>query len=110
MVTVHLRMVSQLIKVCLIFMDISLRESTIEALRFVKDATLKHSSILDIPIIRSLLDNVKNSRKRYMADLEAQRAIEKEQEAKRKELQAKKKDENMKSQEISVLAASLEQL
>ena len=36
-----------------------------------------------------------------MADLEAQRAIEKEEEAKRKELEAKK-DENMKSQEISV--------
>ena len=45
-----------------------------------------------------------------MADLEAQRAVEKEEEAKRKELEAKKKDENMKSQEISVLTASLEQL
>ena len=45
-----------------------------------------------------------------MADLEAQRAVEKEQEAKRKGLQAKKKNENMKSQEISVLTASLEQL
>ena len=33
----------------------SLGESTIEALRFVKDAILKHSSILDIPITRSLL-------------------------------------------------------
>ena len=32
-----------------------------------------------------------------MADLEAQRAIEKEEEAKRKELETKKKDENMKS-------------
>ena len=97
-------------KVMLDIYGYSLRESTIEALRFVKDATLKHSSILDIPIIRSLLDNVKNSRKRYMADLEAQRAVEKEQEAKRKEPQAKKKNENMKSQEISVLTASLEQL
>ena len=45
-----------------------------------------------------------------MADLEAQRAIEKEEEAKRKELEAKKKDENMKSQEILFLIASLEQL
>ena len=80
----------------------SLGESTIEALRFVKDAILKHSSILDIPITRSLLDNVKDSRKRHMADLEAQRAIEKEEEAKRKELEAKKKDGNMKSQEISI--------
>ena len=80
----------------------SLGESTIEALRFVKDAILKHSSILDIPITRSLLDNVKDSRKRYMADLEAQRATEKEEEAKRKELEAKKKDGNMKSQEISI--------
>ena len=86
----------------------SLGESTIEALRFVKDAILKHSSILDIPITRSLLDNVKDSRKRYMTDLEAQKAIEKEEEAKRK-LEAKK-DESMKSQEISVLTASLEQL
>ena len=60
----------------------SLGESTIEALRFVKDAILKHSSILDIPITRSLLDNVKDSRKRYMADLEAQRATEKKEEAK----------------------------
>ena len=45
-----------------------------------------------------------------MADLEAQRAIEKEEEAKRKELETKKKDENMKCQEILVLTASLEQL
>ena len=57
----------------------SLGESTIEALRFVKDAILKHSSILDIPITRSLLDNVKDSRKRYMADLETQTVIEKEE-------------------------------
>ena len=68
----------------------SLGESTIEALRFVKDVILKHSSILDIPITRSLLDNVKDSRKRYMADLEAQRAIEKEEEAKRKRARSKK--------------------
>ena len=88
----------------------SLGESTIEALQFVKDAILKHSSILGIPITRSQLDNVKDSRKRYMADLEAQRATEKEEEAKRKELEAKKKDENMKSQEILFLTASLEQL
>ena len=81
----------------------SLGESTIEALRFVKDAILKHSSILDIPITRSLLDNVKDSRKRYIADVEAQRAIEKEEEA-------KKKDEHMRNQEISVLTASLKQL
>ena len=33
----------------------SLGESTMEALRFAKDAILKHSSILDIPITRSLL-------------------------------------------------------
>ena len=32
-----------------------------------------------------------------MADLEAQKAIEKEEEEKRKTLEAKKKDENMKS-------------
>ena len=74
----------------------SLDESTIKALWFAKDAILKHSSILDIPIARSLLDNVKDSRKRRMADLEVQRAIEKEEKAKRKELEAKKKDENKK--------------
>ena len=62
----------------------SLGESLIEALRFVKDSILKHSSILDIPITSSLLDDVKDSRKQYMVDLEAQRAIEKEEEAKRK--------------------------
>ena len=45
-----------------------------------------------------------------MADLEAQRAIEKEEEAKRKELEARKKDGNMRSEEISVRTASLEQL
>ena len=81
----------------------SLGKSTIEALRFVKDAILKHSSILDIPVTRSLIDNIKNSRKRYMADLEAQRAIEKEEEA-------KTKDGNMKSHEILVRTASPEQL
>ena len=68
----------------------SLGKSTIEALRFVKDAILKHSSILDIPIPKSLLGNVKDPRKWCMADLEAQRAIENEEEAKRKELEAKK--------------------
>ena len=78
----------------------SLGESTIEALRFQLNA------ILHIPITRSLLENVKDSRKRYMADLEAQR----EEEAKRKELEAKKKDENLTIQKISVLTASLEQL
>ena len=87
----------------------SVGESTIEAVRFVKDVILEHSSLLDIPITRSLLHNVKDSRKQYMTDLEAQKAIEKEEEAKRKELEAKK-DESMKSQEISVLTASLEQL
>ena len=59
----------------------SLGESTVEALQFVS-TIWKYSSILDIPITRSLLDNVKDSRKRYMADLEAQRATEKKEEAK----------------------------
>ena len=68
----------------------SLGESTNAAIWIVKDAILKHSSILEIPITRSLLDNVKDTRKWYMADLEAQRPIEKEDEAKRKELEAKK--------------------
>ena len=68
----------------------SLGESTIEPLRFVKDAILKHSSILDNPLTRSLLDDFIDSRKRYMAYLEAQRAIEKKEEAKRKQARSKK--------------------
>ena len=44
----------------------SLGESTIKALRFDKDAVLKHSLILETPTTRSLLDNVKSSRKRYI--------------------------------------------
>ena len=68
----------------------SLGESTIEPLRFVKDAILKHSSILDNPLTSSLLDDFQDSRKRYMAYLEAQRAIEKKEEAKRKQARSKK--------------------
>ena len=45
-----------------------------------------------------------------MADLEAMKSIEIKDEAKKKDLEAKKKDEFMKSQELSVLRASLGQL
>ena len=88
----------------------SLGESTIEALRFVKDALLQYSSILDIPITRSLLDNVKDARRRYVADLESAKKIEQEEEARKKKLEAQNKVEAEKSQELSVVRASLHQL
>ena len=67
----------------------SLGESTIEAFRFVKYALLQYSSILDISITRSLLDNVKDARRRYVADLESAKKIEQEEEARKKKLEAK---------------------
>ena len=88
----------------------SLGESTIEALRFVKDALLQYSSILDIPITRSLLDNVKDARRQYVADLESAKKIEQEEEARKKKLEAQNKVEAEKSQELSVVRASLQQL
>ena len=75
-------------------------------LRFVKDAISQHSSILDIPITRSLFEVVKDSRKRYMANLEAMKSIERKKELKKRELEGKV----MKSQVVSVLRASLGQL
>ena len=88
----------------------SLGESTIEALRFVKDALLQYSSILDIPITRSLLDDVKDAWRRYVADLESAKKIEQEEEARKKKLEAQNKVEAEKSQELSVVRASLQQL
>ena len=67
----------------------SLGESTVEALQFVKDTILQHSSILDLPVARSLFEVVKDSRKRYIADLEAMKSIERKEEAKKKELEPK---------------------
>ena len=66
----------------------SLGESTIEALCFVKDALLQYPSILDIPITRSLIDNVKDARKRYMANLGSIRKIEQEEAARKREMEA----------------------
>ena len=74
-------------------------------LRFVKDAISQHSSILDIPITRSLFKVVKDSRKRYMANLGAMKSIERK-EVKKRELEGKV----MKIQVVSVLRASLGQL
>ena len=74
-------------------------------LRFVKDAISQHSSILDIPITRSLFKVVKDSRKRYMANLGAVKSIERK-EAKKRELEGKV----MKIQVVSVLRVSLGQL
>ena len=88
----------------------SLGESTIEALRFVKDAILRYPSILDIPVTRSVIDNVKDARTRYMADLESTRKIEQEEAARKRELGAQKKVEYEKGEEFSVVRVSLQQL
>ena len=53
----------------------SLLDSTIETLRFVKDALLYYASILDILVTRLLIDNMKDTRKRYVTDLESIRKI-----------------------------------
>ena len=62
-------------------MFILLGESTIKALRFVKDALLQYPYILYIPITRSSIDNVKDARKRYVAEFESTRKIEQEETA-----------------------------
>ena len=53
----------------------SLKEDTIEALRAVKDAILCYPSLLDIPVTKEMLQNIKASRQRYQADLEAKRLL-----------------------------------
>ena len=78
---------------------ISLGESTIEALRFVKDALLPYPSILDIPTTRSLVNKVKDARKRYVANLESTRKIEEEEVTRKKELDAKNMVEYVKCEE-----------
>ena len=88
----------------------SLGESTIEALRLVKDELLQYPSILDISVTRSLIDNMKDARKRYVADLESTRKIELEEAARKRELEAQNKVENEKNEELSVVRVSLEQL
>ena len=45
----------------------SLQEDTIEALRVVKDAILRHSSFLDVLVTKKMLRSVKASRQRYQA-------------------------------------------
>ena len=47
----------------------SLKEDTIEALRVVKDAILCYPSLLDIPVTKEMLQNVKALGQRYQADL-----------------------------------------
>ena len=87
-----------------LWMRTSLGESTIEALRLIKDALLQYPSIFDNPIPRSLKDNVKDARKRYMADLESIRQIEQEEAARKRELDAKNKVEFEKSEIFSVIS------
>ena len=88
----------------------SLGESTIEALHFSKDALLQCPSILDIPITRYLIHNVKGARKRYLADFEFIRKIEQEGAARDRELNAQSKVEYEMSEELPVMIASLQQL
>ena len=80
------------------------------SLLFVKDAISKHSTMLDITITRSLLENVKDSRKWSWLTWKLREPLKKKRKQKENKLEAKKKDEKMKSQEILVLTASLEQL
>ena len=57
----------------------------------------------------SLFEGLKDSKKWYIADLEAKKSIERKEEVKKKELVATKKDEAIKIQ-LSVLQGSLGQL
>ena len=63
----------------------SLKEDTIEALRVVKDAILRHPSLLDIPVTKEMLQNVTASRQRYQADLETKRLLLEREAAKKRE-------------------------
>ena len=54
----------------------------------------------------SLFEGLKDSKKWYIADLEAKKSIERKEEVKKKELVATKKDEAIKIQ-LSVLQGSL---
>ena len=64
-------------------------ESTIEATRFVKDAILRCPSIVDIPITRTMLDNVREPRNSYFADLEAKCEIDERENTMEKEAEDK---------------------
>jgi len=71
----------------------SLKEDTIEAIRVVKDAILRYPSLLDIPITKEMIKNVKASRQRYQADLEVKRQLLEKEAAKKREEEKKKKDQ-----------------
>ena len=62
----------------------SLKEDTIEAIRVVKDAILRYPSLLDIPITKEMIKNVKASRQRYQADLEVKRQLLEKEAAKKR--------------------------
>ena len=70
----------------------SLKEDTIEGLRVVKDAILRYQSLLDIPVTKKMLQNVKESRQRYQADLEAKRLLLEREAAKKREEEQRRKD------------------
>ena len=71
----------------------SLKEDTIEAIRVVKDAILRYPSLLDIPITKEMIKNVKASRQWYQADLEVKRQLLEQEAAKKREEEKKKKDQ-----------------
>ena len=69
-----------------------MKEDTIEALRVVKDAILRYPSVLDIPVTKEMLQNVKASRQRYQVDLEAKCWLLEREAAKKREEQQRRKD------------------
>ena len=68
------------------------KEDTIEPLRVVKDAILRYPSLLDFRVTKKMLQNVKASRQRYQADLEAKRLLLEREAAKKGEEEQRRKE------------------
>ena len=76
----------------------SLKEDTIEALRVIKDAILRHPSLLGVPVTKEMLRTVKASKQRYQVDLEAKRLLLEKEAARKREEELKRKDKERKEE------------
>lgn len=86
----------------------SLSESTLIALRRVKESLILHGGELNIPITKSLLKSVENSYSKYKADMEIRKQAE-EAECRRKEEQTKAEQNLKRKAEVNSQLEELEE-
>ena len=72
-------------------------------MRVVKDAILRHPSLLDAPVTKEMLKSVKASRQRYQVDLEAKRLLLEQEAARKREEERKRKDKEREEESKNLL-------